>query len=243
LLRLVTTSFQQGAKKSIEQIRATALLKQQPVPGKIVSETVDTTLGVTTYTLSNGIKVTTKATNFKDDQILFSGVKYGGTGSYGIADKSNITFMQSIIGVMGYGQFTPAALGDYLSGKQVSVGTGTGNLTANVSGSTAVKDINTMLELTYLKLTQPRKDTALLNGWLTKLYARLPLIKADPQNAFQDSLTKVMYSDNPLAPIIIPTQQDIEHIDVERILAIYKEQFGNADGFHFFFVVNIDPAS
>jgi len=243
LLQMVDAAFKIQAKKGVAKTAATTLLTQQPNPGQIVSENKDTALGTTTYTLSNGVKVTIKATDFKEDQLLFSGVKYGGTGLYGLKDKSNTTFLGSVIGTMGYGQFTPGALSDYLSGKQVNVGIGMSDLTDEVSGSSSVKDISTMLELTYLKLTDARKDTALLRGWLDKVEARLPMLKADPQNAFKDSLTKVLYNNNPMAPISIPTQQDINNIHMDRIMEIYRTEFGNADGFHFFFVGNVDTSS
>ncbi|AYD47433.1 M16 family metallopeptidase [Arachidicoccus soli] len=243
LLQMVDAAFKQQAEQGKEATTATTLLSQQPTPGKIVSETKDAALASITYTLSNGIKVTIKPTDFQKDQVLFSGVKYGGTNLYGAADKSNTTFLSSVIGTMGYGQFTPTALSDFLSGKQANVGVGMTAIADEVSGSSSVKDIKTMLELAYLKLTDPRKDTMLLRGWYNKLEARLPLLNADPQNAFKDSLTKFMYSNNPLTPIVIPTQQDMKNIDVDRILNIYKEQFGNAAGFHFFFVGNVNADS
>lgn len=243
LLNMTNAAFEQQVQKNTEQKTAVNLLSQAPAPGKIVSETKDAALASTTYTLSNGIKVTIKPTDFQKDQVLFSGVKYGGTNLYGAADKSNTTFLSSVIGTMGYGQFTPTQLSDFLSGIQANVGVSMSNIADMVSGSSSVKDIKTMLELTYLKLTSPRKDTALLRGWYSKLEARLPLLNADPQNAFKDSLTKFMYSNNPLTPIVIPTQQDMKNIDVDRILNIYKEQFGNAAGFHFFFVGNVNADS
>lgn len=243
LLQMVDAAFRQQAKESKETAAATTLLDRQPVPGKIVAESKDTALGATTYTLSNGVKVTVKQTDFQKDQVLMGGVKYGGSNLYGAKDKSNITFLGSVIGTMGYGRFTPAQLSDFLSGKQASVSVGLSGIADQVSGSSSVKDISTMLELTYLELTEPRKDTTLLRGWYNKVAARLPLLEADPQNAFKDSLTKFMYDHHPLTPIVIPTQQDMDNINVDRVLDIYQERFGHADGFHFFFVGNVDTGS
>lgn len=240
LLQIVNKAFEQKPEKEEESSTAASLLSKEPTPGKIVSESRDAQLGTITYTLSNGVKVTVKPTVFQKDEVLFSGVKYGGNNLYGLKDRSNVTFLNAVINSMGYGNFTPAQLNDYLSGKQVRLKLSMSDVTDDVSGSSSVKDLSSMLALTYLELTSPRKDTALLAGWYNKLKARLPFFKTDPQNAFNDSLTKVMYNGNPLAPIVVPTMQDLNDIEVDRILRIYKEQYGNADGFHFFFVGNVN---
>ena len=65
-------------------------------------------------------------------------------------------------------------------------------------------------------------------------------LKENPQYAFQDTLVKVVYNNHPLAPISIPTETDLNNINIDRVLDIYKDQFGYADGLHLFFVGNIN---
>jgi zinc protease len=72
---------------------------------------------------------------------------------------------------------------------------------------------------------------------------QLKFIKANPQAAFVDTLFKVLYNNNPLAPIRIPSEQDLASIDPARCIEIYKNQFSNAAGFHFFIVGNVDEAT
>jgi len=240
LLRIVNDAFKQEAVKPVGKTQATSLLSIQPTPGRIVKETKDADLGATTYTLSNGVKVTVKPTDFKTDEIVLSGIKYGGTGHFGAADKSNTTFLSSVIGSMGYGQFTPTALNDFLSGKTVQFGAGWNDACTMVNGSSSVKDLPVLLQLAYLKLTSPRKDSDLFTGYITKMKAQVQSLKDNPQYAFQDTLVKVMYDNNPLTPIVVPTENDLDNINVDRILDMYKEQFGYADGLHLFFVGNVN---
>ena len=240
LLAIVDNAFNQEAEKPVGKTQATSLLSTQPTPGKIIKETKDADLGATTYTLSNGVKVTVKITDFKTDEIILSGIKYGGTGHFGAADKSNTTFLSSVVGSMGFGQFTPTALNDFLSGKTVQLGTGWNDASTLVNGSSSVKDLPVLLQLTYLKLTSPRKDTDLFTGYITKMAAQVQSLKDNPQYAFQDSLVKVLYNNNPLTPIAVPTETDLNNINIDRVLDIYKEQFGYADGLHLFFVGNIN---
>lgn len=243
LIKMVDAAFKQTPVKNEEKETASTLLEKEPKPGKVISQTSDKELGTTTYTLSNGVNVTIKSTDFHKDQIKFSGIKNGGIGLYGIKDKATASFLPSIIGTMGYGQFTPLALSDYLSGKNVNVNVNMTPISDVVNGSSNVKDLETLLELTYLKLTQPRKDTSLLKGWYKKLASSLPLLLSKPENAFKDTLFKSLYGNNPLSPIVVPTQQDVDQIDVERAIDIYKDQFSNADGFHFFLVGNVNKDS
>jgi zinc protease len=59
--------------------------------------------------------------------------------------------------------------------------------------------------------------------------------------AYQDTLNKIIYNNHPWMRSI-PTAEDFDKISLDRSMAIYKEIYGNADGMHFTFVGNIDPA-
>ncbi|MBS3739192.1 MAG: insulinase family protein, partial [Psychroflexus sp.] len=56
-----------------------SLVRENLPQGKIVSEKRNEELGTNTLSLSNGAKVTYKTTDFKEDQILFRAVSYGGS--------------------------------------------------------------------------------------------------------------------------------------------------------------------
>ena len=55
------------------------LMERIPTPGSIVAERKLDAVGVTEWTLSNGIRVLVKPTDFKADEILFSASSLGGT--------------------------------------------------------------------------------------------------------------------------------------------------------------------
>jgi len=243
LKTLVNNSLNQTVSANAEKVIAENLLDKQPVPGKIMSEAVDKELGATTYTLSNGVKVTVKKTDFKSDEIVFTGTKKGGQSNYGAADKSNAKFLADVIESMGYGQFTPTALTDALSGKTVGLVPALGETTSDVNGNSSVKDFESLLQLNYLQLTEPRKDEALFNGFVGNMKMQLQFMGGNPQVAFIDTLGKTLYNNSPLTPIMIPTVSDVEKIDMNRVLDIYKNEFSNADGFHFFIVGNVDEST
>src|SRR6185503_3027450 len=55
------------------------LVEKPPAPGKVVSKRTVPEIGATVLTLSNGVEVWLKPTDFKNDQILFSAYAPGGT--------------------------------------------------------------------------------------------------------------------------------------------------------------------
>lgn len=240
LKTMVGAALEQKVTANAEKVVAQNLLDKQPAPGKIVSEASDKELGSTTYTLSNGLKVTVKKTDFKSDEIIMTAVKKGGASNYGPEDKSNTKFLPDVIEAMGYGQFTPTALTDALSGKTIGLLPKMGEITTEIEGNSSVKDFESLMQLTYLQLTEPRKDEGLYGGFINTMKMQLKFLSSNPQVAFVDTLGKVVYHNDPRRPIMIPTIADVEKINMDRVLDIYKNEFSNADGFHFFIVGNVD---
>ncbi len=219
---------------------ATQLMKTKPVAGKIISEKKNAELGTTEITFANGAKAILKPTTFKDDEIIMTSFRKGGQSIYPAADKADVTFATGVIQQMGIGAFSPTDLSKILAGKTASASPGIGRLTSGFSGRSSVKDMETMLQLVYLLATAPRKDEALYTAWKEKQKSATQFALQDPQTAFIDTFVQVRYGNNPLSPIAVPSPSDFDKTNLNRILAIYKEQFGNAQDFNFIFVGNID---
>jgi zinc protease len=219
-----------------EKAIASSLLSATPKVGKVISKTSNSLLGTTELKLSNGVTVTLKKTDFKTDQILMGATRAGGKNHYGRADKYNAEYAAAIVSAMGVGEFSPTDLRKNLAGKSVSVSPVFTAISEGLRGNSTIKDLETMFQLAYLYLTSPRKDTALYRTFLQRNKSQFANLSANPQNAFIDTLYKVMYNNNPLAPVIVPKSAYFDSIQLDRSLAIYKERFGDAKGLHFVFV-------
>jgi zinc protease len=239
LLAMTKKGFEQNITKTEEKAVATSLMEKKPTPGRVVSEIKDAALGVTTYTLSNGVKVTIKPTDFKSDEILMTGVKKGGSGKYGVADRSNINFATQIVDGMGVADFTPADLDKVTSGVEIRVSESIGEIQDNISASSTIKDFESMMQYTYLKMTQPRRDEGLYNAFKEKQMTMVQYMMSNPQAAFMDTTIKTLYENNPLARMVIPRAADFERLNLDRVMEIYRNEFGTADGYHFFIVGNV----
>lgn len=243
LLAAVNHALKQTPEKKEDVAVSESLLDKMPTKGSITKTEKNDKLGSTTYTLSNGVKVTVKPTTFKSDEIIFSGVKLGGNSNYGPADKVNVSLMSEVIESMGYGKYTPTELSKALAGSNISLVPSMSETESMLSGNSDVKSFEKLLQLNYLQLTEPRKDEELLKGFVGKMSTQLKFVKANPQIAFVDTMIKVAYNNDPKTPMIFPTEADLKSISANRAIEIYKNEFSNADGFHFFIVGNIDEAT
>jgi zinc protease len=192
--------------------------------------------------LSNGITVSLKPTDFKDDEIVMQAQRLGGISNYGIKDYYSAKYAGAIQAAQGYGSFSPTDLQKVLSGKKVSAGGIMGETRDEYRGSSTVKDLETMFQLLYLKVTEPRKDTALISSFIKKQKAAMAMAMANPQNAFIDTLGKFIYNGSIMAPLSVPKPEDFDKINAERAAAIFKERMGDATGMHFVFTGSFKEA-
>jgi zinc protease len=223
-----------------EKALAASLLKSVPTAGNLVKETKNEALDIIELFYSNGTKVIIKNTNFKQDEIILTGFKKGGTNAYGLTDKYSAAYATSAIQQMGIGEFNPVDLRKFLSGKTANANIGLNALSTRVSGNSSIKDMETMFQLMYLNFTQVRKDEALFKGWKDKIKSQVQFMMADPTSAFIDSVYKVMYGGNPMAPSAIPNATDFDQINLDRAIEIFKEQTNDASDYTFIMVGNVD---
>ncbi|MES1214895.1 MAG: insulinase family protein [Bacteroidota bacterium] len=240
LLANAEKALKADVKPYAEKAVAAELMKTKPQPGTIVSETKNDLLGTTELVLSNGVKVTLKPTDFKNDEIILTSFHKGGNAKYSAEDKLSANYAATIVQQSGIGDFTPTDLRKFLSGKTVSAAPGISGLSSSINGNSSIKDIETLFQLVNLYFTAPRKDEALFNGWKEKQKSQMQFALADPQTAFIDTFYQALFQKNPLAPVIIPKPEDFDKINLDRSMEIYKEQFGDANDFNFILVGNLD---
>jgi zinc protease len=219
-----------------DKVVASSLIETKPKAGKVILKKTNVKLGTTELTLSNGIIVTLKSTDFKADQILMSSIRPGGKNLYGLKDKIHVEYAVAVVQAMGVGAFSPVDLRKVLAGKTVTVTPFINAVSEGVRGNSTVKDIETMFQLTWLYFTNPRMDTSLFKSYQQRNKSQYAMMGANPQFAFIDTLYKTLYNNNPLAPIALPKAEYFDQINLNRSLEIYKERFSDAGSMQFVFV-------
>jgi len=218
-----------------------SLFTVAPIPGKITAEEKDEQLNTTTLTLSNGVKVVLKPTNFKNNQIIFNGFSEGGTSLYSDADYQSASVASSVVNSGGVGSMNVIQLNKYLTGKQANAGPFINERTQGISGSAQPEDLETALQLTYAYFTEPRKDAEIFAGNMSRSRANLINKANDKGPSFQDTLISVLGNYNIRRTPL--TLEKLDRINLDRAFEIYKERFADASGFTFTFVGSFDVNS
>ena len=221
----------------VDKVSDEPLMKATPKAGTIV-KTEEGPFGSTALTLSNGVRVVVKTTDFKADEIRMRAFSPGGTSVFGTKEALQLKMLNSVAGLGGLGNFSNVDLEKVLAGKKATIGATISGLSEGLNGSCSPKDLETLLQLVYLSFTAPRMDDAAFQSFKQRTKASLANQEADPMTALTDTLQMEMYGNHPLAGRI--KAEMIDQIDYNRIMEMYKDRFKEAGDFTFLFVGNIN---
>ena len=222
-----------------EEVIDTELVKKAPRKGKIKKVARNEELGTTEWTLSNGIKVVIKPTEFKADEVLMQAFSKGGLSQVKVEDLPSAQLAPAVIEVSGIGRFTATQLEKALSGKTVSVNAEISENVERMHASSSVKDLETMLQLTYLYFTAPRRDEEAYKTLMAMMKTQLVNRDKNPKAVFQDSI-QMMSSDHS-DRVVLMNMQMLDRVSLDKALSVYKARFANPADFTFVFVGNINP--
>ena len=224
-------------EKRVEADLTTYLSPLTSRKGAIVSET-PYRHGFTEYTLSNGLRVYARKTDYAKDAVSFTLRGDGGTSLYPDADIPNFSLISSAIADAGVAEFDAITLRKMLTGKSVRVQPSVGSRGQSISGGVSVKDMETLFQLVHLYFTRPRRDTVAYQSLINRTHAFLTNRNASPQVDYNDSIRAILYGHHPrLEPV---TQQTLEKASYDRILQIYNDRFSDASGFKAVVIGNYD---
>ena len=222
-----------------DQVSDEPLLAAQLEAIEFTDEVKHEELGITELTLANGIKVVLKPTDFKNDEINMESFSNGGHSLVSDEDFMEATSITSILGESGIGNFNSIELGKKLTGKKVRVNPYISSLTEGIDGSCSPDDLETMFQLTYLAVTQPRKDADALKAYVAKQKSFFSNMMSNPQYYFYSQSSKIKFGDHPRRQFP-PKIEDLESIDLDRAFEIFQDRFTDLDDLTFIFVGNFE---
>lgn len=221
----------------VDNVKNEPLIAKMPKAGKIKKEVKNDKFGYTELTLSNGVTVVLKKTDFKKDEVSLSG--FGGAGStvYPAGDVNTMLF-DNVISISGLGNFSLTELQKALSGKIANVDLTMGERVMSIDGSSTPKDVETMLQMAYLYFTNINKDVDSYNNLINQLQVQLKNRALSPEIAFSDSVSATLYGhDLRKKPLLL---EDLDKVSYDRILEMAKERTQSAAGWEFTIIGNFD---
>ena len=223
----------------VDRVSNEPLLKEKPQGGKVV-KTEDGMFGSKILTLNNGVRVIMKPTQFKADEVQMDAFSKGGTSLFKDEDVLQFSLMNQVVPLGGLGNFNAIDLDKVLAGKMASASAFVNTNSEGLKGACAPKDLETMLQLVYLRFTAPRMDKDAFDSFITRSKAAQANREANPQTALSDTVSVAMYNHHPRALDL--KAEMFDDVDYDKIMALYKDRFAEAGDFTFVFVGNISDA-
>ena len=223
----------------VEEAIRENLVEVAPKAGKIKKTKTNPQLGTTEWTLSNGIRVVIKPTEFKQDEILFSAFSKGGNSLVATEDLIPAALATDVISLSGIADMSMTDLQKALTGKNVSYSPSINANTESMEGASTVKDLETLLQLNYLYFTAPRRDEEAYAMLMSVLESQLANRDKNPKVAFSDSI-QMMGSNNSPRTIIF-NKEALKKANLDKSLEVYRARFANPADFVFTFVGNVNP--
>nr|WP_294994387.1 M16 family metallopeptidase [uncultured Sediminibacterium sp.] len=221
-----------------DKVTTGSILPVAPVAGRIVGEKKYPAIETTEWTLSNGARVVLKPTNFKNDEIQFSAISWGGSSLYEDKDFINATTASNVAMLGGIGDFDFQAFQKEMAGKNCFVSPSIANYMQGLNGSSTTKDLETALQILHGYFVAPRKDANMFEVLKQQMQVQMANKDKDPGSVFADSVNYIMGNYHPRRkPFSV---ESISQLELDRSFEIYKERFSNGGQFVFTFVGNFN---
>jgi len=230
---------QENLQPYVDEVSTQPFLTKEPQPGKISNEQKDTKLGVIRLTLSNGVKVILKPTDFKNDEVLFSAFAPGGTSLASDVNYQSAENAADLIAASGVGNYSATEKEKFLSGKQLGVQPFINERFSGVYGGSTTNDLETALMLVYAYMTEPRKDQQLFDGIIARSKAKLINRTNDPKKVFGDTVNAILSNYN--FRRTGPTLEKLNQVNLDKAYDFYKSCFMDASNFTFVLTGSFDP--
>lgn len=177
------------------------------------------------YTLSNGIKVYTKKTDFDKDKIYIRFFKKEGSSNDDYTSFINSSVATSIISQSGAGNLQPKDIETFMKGKNFSISSYIDDYEQGFFISTDRENFETALKYMNYLIYEPKVDKIIFDNSITELKESVVNRKNSPKVVYSDEINKIYSGNNPRRNPL--TLKDIKLISPEKILSVHKNKFDN----------------
>jgi zinc protease len=185
----------------------------------------------------NGVRVAFNTNVIVEGQVAFEARSPGGLAVLVDADVAAADAAGAVVGSSGIATYGRVELEDFLSDKDVTLQAVVDSFTEGMFGSAATGDLETLFQLIYLSMTQPRVDPVALEQYLDDELAIASDPSIDPGYAEFDTLLDARYDD---PRFLLPTVDSLNSVTAEDIDRVYRDRFGDASDFSFSFSGDFD---
>ncbi len=205
---------------------------------KVKKVAQNATLGTTEWTLKNGVKVIVKPTTFKADEVNIRMVAQSGVSNLSDEDYYTGKYLSMAMSQMGVGKFSSTELRKQLSGKSASTAVSPDDYTTTIIGGGSPKDLETIMQLLYLRFTAPRFNEDDFKATMSQYISYVENLKSNPDYKSSSEQLKSLYKNNYRRQQI--STEVLNAIKYERLEPIYRALTANAADYTVYVVGNVD---
>ncbi len=214
------------------------LIESIPTPGSIVSEERIDVIDALQWTLSNGVTVVAKQTDFKDDEVQFTAFSPGGTSLVSDGDYVSARYAADLVNGSGVGAHDSVALDKLLAGTRVAVAPYIDSLFEGLHGSASPTDLEVMFQLIHLYVTEPRFDPDYYATYEERLRSSAELRPTQPDAVLFDRVNSLLTQGHLRGrPFSLEL---VDELNMERAEAVYADRFADLGDARFVFVGAFD---
>ncbi|MBD0830623.1 M16 family metallopeptidase [Aestuariibaculum sediminum] len=212
-----------------------SLLDSMPEGGKVVSQKLLKDFKAVEWQLSNGAKVVYKISNYKKSFIELNAVSPGGASLYDIKDIPSLQAV-SLASKFGIGNLDPVTYNKVMNGNSAKSTISIENYSERIRASAAIKDMESMFQLVYMRFEKPRFDQAKFKSMMAGNYSSLKSTVQNPNKLIGDTYKTLAANGDPR--YFEFNKAYLDQINFNRAKEIYAERFNHAGDFTFYLIGN-----
>lgn len=237
LLAAFNKAKTQSVAAHVETQNTGKIIRQEPKRGKLISRSHDEVLQSDKLTLSNGIIVIYKKTDFKNDEILLRGTRWGGLTTLTDRELKLANYL-SLVSGLGLGDNKAVELNKLMSGVTAGFGFGLSPAQLTMGGRSSVKDLEKFFQLMYMRLTDVNWDEQEFDGIRKSFASQLGMLAKNPGIKFSDTLNRFRYNYSKRVNGL-PDPRELEALTMQDLKALHTKVCADLSGTVLVFSGNI----
>ncbi|MGL5123771.1 MAG: M16 family metallopeptidase [Fusobacteriaceae bacterium] len=233
--------IKQEKLSNFETPNSLELITPQLTPGSIMNKVIqdeNTPFQVKIFKLSNGIEVFYKNTNFQEDKILLNIYKEEGSSTEDDIGYLNSNFLSTMIENSGVGNLTNAQYETFLKGKNFTINSYIGDYIHGMNLESDSKNFDIALKSLTSFLLVHRFDDNFFNKTKETVAQSINNRNNSPSNIYRDSIANIISNNHFRRKSL--SLKNLNEINKESILEVYKNKYSNFNGFKVIVVGSIE---
>lgn len=190
------------------------------------------------FTLSNGIKVLSKSTDFDKDKIYIKLFKKEGSSVDTYSEYLNSIFSSDLVMSSGAADISPNDLENFMKGKNFSVSPYITDYEQGISMTTDKENLVPALEYMSYTIKEPKIDDIIFKTMIENTKETILNRNNSPRAVYNDEISKLYSGNNPRRlPLSL---EDLEKVNKDEALNVFKNKFDDFNGYQLLIVGSFD---